>query len=64
MLTGYDIKYCGLEDGALATIIIGSSNTTSYTVDGLMPFFEDWFHIAGVNINGTGPYTAFIGPII
>ena len=45
-------------------IIVGSSNTTSYTVDGLMPFSVYWFHINEVNINGTGPYTAFIGPII
>ena len=64
VLTGYNIKYYGLKDGALATIIVGSSNTTSYTVYGLMPFFEYWFHIAGVNINGTGPYTTFIGSII
>ena len=63
MLTGFDIKYYGQVDGGLATIIIGSSDTTSYIVDGLMPFSEYWFHIAGVNINGTGPYSAFIGHI-
>ena len=63
VLTGFDIKYYGQVDGELATIIVGSSNTTNYTVDGLMPFSVYWFHIAGVNINGTGTYSAFIGPI-
>ena len=42
---------------------IGSSDTTSYIVIGLLPFTEYRFQIAGVNSEGPGPYTAFIGPI-
>ena len=42
---------------------IGSSDTTSYIVIGLLPFTEYRFQIAGVNSHGPGPYIAFIGPI-
>ena len=62
MITSFDIQY-GQVDGVLATMRIGSSDTTSYIVIGLLPFTEYRFQIAGVNSDGPGPYTAFIGPI-
>ena len=63
VLTGFDIKYYRQVDGALATTIVGGSDTTSYTVGDLFPYSEYWFHIAAVNSEGLGPYNAFIGPI-
>ena len=63
VLTGFDVKYYRQVDGELATTIVGSSYTTSYTVGGLFPYSEYWFRIAAVNSDGPGPYTAFIGPI-
>ena len=61
-ITSFDVQY-GQVDGALTTMRIGSSDTTSYIVIGLLPFTEYWFQIAGVNSDGPGPYTVFIGPI-
>ena len=48
IITSFDIQY-GQVDGALATMRIWSSDTTSYIVIGLLPFTEYWFQIAGVN---------------
>ncbi len=62
IITSLDVRY-GQVDGALTTMRIGSSDTTSYIVIGLIPFTEYRFQIAGVNSDGPGPYTAFIGPI-
>ena len=62
MITSFDVQY-GQVNGALTTMRIGSSVTTSYIVIGLLPFTEYRFQIAGVNSHGPGPYTAFIGPI-
>ena len=62
IITSFDVEY-GQVDGPLTTIRIGSSDTTSYIVIGLLPFTEYRFQIAGVNSGGPGPYTAFIGPI-
>ena len=50
-------------DGTPTTIRIGSSDTTSYIVIGLMPFTEYRFQIAEVNSDDPGPCTALIGPI-
>ena len=40
-----------------------SSLQTTYTIDRLLPLTEYRFQVAGVNINGYGIYTDFIGPI-
>ena len=62
MITSFDVQY-GQVDDAMTMMWIGSSDTTSYIVIGLLPFTEYRFQIAGVNSEGPGPYTAFIGPI-
>ena len=62
MMTSFDIQY-GQVDGALATMRIGSSDMTSCIIIALMPLTVYWFQIAWGNINDTGPYTAFIGPL-
>ena len=62
IITSFDVQYEQV-DGALTTMRIGSSDTTSYIVIGLLPFTEYMFQIAGVNSDGPGPYTAFIGLI-
>ena len=61
MITSFDVQY-GQVDGSLTVLRIRSS-ITSYTVIGLMPFTEYSFRVAGVNREGPGPYSAFIGPI-
>ena len=58
-ITGFVLRY-GKLDGALTLRNIGNSYITSYTVDGLLPFTEYRFQVAGQNMNGTGPYTTFI----
>ena len=62
IITSFDVQYVQV-DGALATMRIGSLDTTSYIVIGLLPFTEYRFQIAGINSEDPGPYTAFIGPI-
>ena len=62
MITSFYVQY-GQVDGALTTMRIGSSDTTSYIVIGLLPFTEYRFQIAGVNSDDPEPYTAFIGPL-
>ena len=63
VITHFGVQYHWKLDGVLVMMNIENSNTTNYTVDGLLPFTEYRFRIAGVNSEGPGPYTAFIGPI-
>ena len=64
-IISYDIHVVtnGTVDGALITWNINTAKT-SFTVDRLLPFTEYRFQVAGVNVNGIGPYSDFIGPII
>ena len=62
MITSFDVQY-GQVDGRLTTMRIGRLDTSSFIVFGLLPFTEYRFQIAGVNRDGPGPYSAFIGPI-
>ena len=59
-ITSYDLQY-GELDGSLTTRIIGSGDTR-YIVDGLLPFTFYRFLLAGINLNGSGPY-ASLAPI-
>ena len=41
-------------------LIITSINETSFTASGLIPYTNYTFQVAGVNSNGTGPYSDVI----
>ena len=58
VITHFGVQYHWKLDGVLVMMNIENSNATNYTVDGLLPFTEYRFRIAGVNINFTGPYIA------
>ena len=52
-ITGYTVEF--QEQGGAR--IPGEVMGQSFTADGLHPFTNYTFRVAGVNINGTGPFT-------
>ena len=55
VITGYEVKFQKEEGGTDEEL---STNVfENFTVDGLTPSTSYTFQVAGVNINGTGPFT-------
>lgn len=62
LILSYDIQFAPVGDNNLILTNTGS-NTVQFTITGLTPFTSYNFSVAGVNINGTGPFSMFIGPL-
>ena len=56
-ITSYSIQYYSNDNGDSGEIFISSSDQRSHILSGLTPFVTYNINIAGININGTGPYS-------